>query len=558
MIGMPRRPLVAAGLLLATLAVIGCQSRSGKDQSGPVELEAARRAGVTGHDPVFAPDDGPLFAHWPKDGFQGAIVLSGEQNGYLEPCGCVAGQRGGLARRLDLVDRLRKQGWSLALLDLGSLINDPNTHGGPEETKVRYTFALKALAMLGYGAFALSPSDLQLGVGEVLTQYMNYLEPEQKGSGGVKVLCANIEPEPGLDLAKTLVKTVRIPLGPTIVGATAVIEPKAFEALADPDRDLMLHLRDPAEVLPDALADLQRDTAIQVLLVQGSPEYARKLAADFPGFEVVQSKAEYVEPPLEPESINDGKTWLVNAGKKGQYLAVIGVYQSNDPAKRLRYERIDLNQRYNAKTEAMRKLIDEDFQESLKQVDVLASYPRRPYVFATSAPSQAKYVGALACKECHPKTFEKWSTTKHAFAYEALRINPKRNREFDAECISCHVTGFEYEGGFTSLAATPNLLGNQCENCHGPGSLHALDPKDVGLRQAMHRDKADADKNLRCVACHSEDDSPHFDFATYWPKIEHSKLDSYADPKLYRGLDPARLEQIIQSSHTDHAASTPK
>ncbi len=67
----------------------------------------------------------------------------------------------------------------------------------------------------------------------------------------------------------------------------------------------------------------------------------------------------------------------------------------------------------------------------------------------------------------------------------ALTSNPKRNREFDAECISCHTTGFPYKSGFVSAEATPFLKGNQCENCHGPGSLHNADPDNMAYRKPM-------------------------------------------------------------------------
>ena len=247
----------------------------------------------------------------------------------------------------------------------------------------------------------------------------------------------------------------------------------------------------------------------------------------------------FVEAPLEPEILNEGRTRLISVGRKGQYVGVLGLYTT--PDQKFRYQRVDLNQRYNCKTEAMRKLIDEDFQDALRQADVLSSYPRRAYVFANNAPSDATFVGAETCKNCHPKTYEKWASTGHAKAYEALVSNPKRNREFDAHCVSCHTTGFEYLGGFTSLDATPHLKGNQCENCHGPGSKHAAAPDDAVLRVAMHRDKMDFDKNQRCMQCHSEDDSPHFDFATYWPKVIHNDLDDYTDPKVHRGLTPEQM-----------------
>jgi hypothetical protein len=190
----------------------------------------------------------------------------------------------------------------------------------------------------------------------------------------------------------------------------------------------------------------------------------------------------------------------------------------------------------------MRKLIDEDFQDELRNAHVLESYQRRTYLF-TDTPSEATYVGADTCKTCHPNTYAKWANTGHARAYEALTKDPKRNREFDADCIRCHTTGFEYNGGFVTADATPGLRGNQCENCHGPGSQHSADPDSAELRKAVARSAGDFDKNHRCInMCHSEDDSPKFVFSDYYGKIAHKGLDRYDDPKVHQGVktDPAK------------------
>ena len=59
----------------------------------------------------------------------------------------------------------------------------------------------------------------------------------------------------------------------------------------------------------------------------------------------------------------------------------------------------------------------------------------------------ATFVGAANCKDCHPNTFDKWCKTKHKKAFDSLVHDPKPNTAFDAECITCHTTGFEYNSG---------------------------------------------------------------------------------------------------------------
>lgn len=119
----------------------------------------------------------------------------------------------------------------------------------------------------------------------------------------------------------------------------------------------------------------------------------------------------------------------------------------------------------------------------------------------------ATYVGSAACAECHDTAVEFWKKTRHAAAWETLE---KRGQEFDLECISCHVTGWNKPGGAT-LAKNEALRDVQCEVCHGPASIHVAeegmeDPKTLvgGPEPAM------------CAkACHTKDHSDTFQYEAY-------------------------------------------
>ncbi len=476
----------------------------------------------------------------PSDHFEGALILTGQMIGYLEPCGCSAKQKGGLVRREVFVEKLRQQGWKLGLLDLGTLVSEPNkARGGPEQAKIKYATTLKALMRLGYDAVALSADDLRLGTAEVLMQYLNTL-PD--GTDALKVVAANVQPTPGLDFETRVRPSVRTQVGAIKVGVTAVLDPETFDALNDPEKSALLTIQAPEEALPAVLADLKKDTNIQVLMVQGPPEMALKMARAYPDFDVVVGTSQVPDPPAKPEVVNGGQTQLITVGKKGMYLGVLGLY--TDPKQKFRYQRIELNDRYDKYRDLaapMKQLLGADLQATLKAARVLQSYPKRPYALF-DAPPDATFVGAETCKKCHPGTYAKWSQTKHAHAYEDLVSDPhdpKRNREYDAMCVSCHTTGFEYNGGFLGADLTPNLKGNQCENCHGPGSAHAAHPDDPSILKTVTRQAEFFEKNLNygCVRCHDEDNDPNFNFATYWPKIMHKGLDSYDDPRVHQGID---------------------
>jgi hypothetical protein len=517
---------VGVGLSALVLAVVGCNP-------GP----SAQSPGASNKPPAAERKDSPppaapkLFANWPTPA--GALLFSGEQLGYLEPCGCTAGQRGGLARRFDMIERLRKQGWKLVELDLGSLINDPNERpfGGPEQTKIKFDYALKALAKMGYDSVALSPADLKLTV-------LGYMGQILQLGDRPWVVCANVIPNAELGLKDKYRASFLTQAGPIKIGVTAVVDPAAIEKLNDPDKTSLITTKEPSEVLPKILEDFQKaGTHVQVLMVQGPPELARRLARTYTDFDVVASTSPNDDPERDAEMLNDGKTMLVQVGHKGQYVGVVGMFQ--DPKQKYRYQRVQLGEVYDKKFEPMRKLIDEDYQEELKRSSVIENFQKLPYS-DYNAPEGAAYVGAEACKGCHPNTFVKWSSTRHAKAYEVLVRDPhdaRRKRENDAECVTCHTTGFEYTGGFRSTQLTPYLKGNQCENCHGPGSKHAEQPDNKDYLAAIKRSIDEFDKHSRCIRCHDADNSPHgFDVRVKWGEITHKKLDTYNDPKVHQGI----------------------
>jgi hypothetical protein len=103
--------------------------------------------------------------------------------------------------------------------------------------------------------------------------------------------------------------------------------------------------------------------------------------------------------------------------------------------------------------------------------------------FRASAQAKApSYVGAKKCRMCHLKQFQTWEQTKMAKSFELLRagvaaeaktkanLDSQKDYTHDEKCLGCHTTGYGKPGGFVSLEKTPDLVGVQCESCHGPGS----------------------------------------------------------------------------------------
>ncbi|HEX5098912.1 MAG TPA: multiheme c-type cytochrome [Polyangiaceae bacterium] len=104
---------------------------------------------------------------------------------------------------------------------------------------------------------------------------------------------------------------------------------------------------------------------------------------------------------------------------------------------------------------------------------------------------QSSYVGVDACTGCHQSERAFWEKTPHRGAYETLA---KQSKEFNLECVGCHVTGYEAPGGST-VAHVDGLKSVQCEVCHGPGSRHIGNPADAALISVPER-------SLCAAKCH--------------------------------------------------------
>ena len=112
---------------------------------------------------------------------------------------------------------------------------------------------------------------------------------------------------------------------------------------------------------------------------------------------------------------------------------------------------------------------------------------RKPVPPAKGEPG---YVGIEVCSNCHEEPRKVWDKTTHAHAYATLS---KQFKEYNLDCVSCHVTGYDRPGGST-VTHVDDLKDVQCEVCHGPGSLHAAKPK---IKVPIGKPTTDV-----CLACH--------------------------------------------------------
>ncbi len=119
------------------------------------------------------------------------------------------------------------------------------------------------------------------------------------------------------------------------------------------------------------------------------------------------------------------------------------------------------------------------------------------------------YVGRDRCTKCHKAAAEFWQHTVHATAWQTL---VKVDKQYNYDCIGCHVTGWQKPGGVNmGTAERAKLTDVQCETCHGPGSKHVEedgldDPKTMRLRPP---------DNFCADTCHVKEHSDTFDRVAY-------------------------------------------
>ncbi|WP_246146144.1 multiheme c-type cytochrome [Rubripirellula lacrimiformis] len=494
----------------------GSPSLAGPDAGSASDAGDSQPTGVD-LDPAFpgmagGPED---YRTWDTPGL--TLVFSGQQHGYIEPCGCTGldRQKGGVARRYTFIDSLAKKGWPLLPMDAG---NQVRRYG--RQAAIKLQQSVRALNEMGYEAVGFGPDDVRLGVGDLLV-----LAAEQEIFVSANVVLFDPEYVP---------KTKLIEKNGWKIGVTSILDPESLEV--PPDDSLLVN--DPEKSAKEAASELAgKSPDFSVLLYFGKEESAKELVRKVGGFDLIVVAGGYGEPTYQAESIDGSKTRIIVTGDKGMYAGLIGLYAD----KPMKYARVPLTHEFGDAPEM--RAVMKDYQDQLRDLG-LGELGLLPPIKHSS---NQQFVGSEACGKCHTTAYEIWESSAHAEATEHLVHPPAErsdiSRHFDPECISCHVTGwnpqeyYPYESGYLSLAQTPHLTGNGCENCHGPGAAHAAAEADGSTAAATLRDELRRSMQLplekareKCMSCHDLDNSPDFHQPDafediYWPEVEHYGVD---------------------------------
>jgi hypothetical protein len=453
-------------------------------------------------------ENGPIFVGWQEPKL--ALIITGPWEGYIEPCGCAGIDRmkGGMARRQTLFKMLRQKGWPVVALDVGG-----SAIGFGRQSEIKFQTMVEGMRKMGYDAIALGASDLRLPAGELAAVVAGVNDQQSP------FVSANVALF-GFDAGMTSTYRI-IKAGGMRIGITSVLGNTYQKEIHNDELEMI----DPEKAIVKILPKLKGQADYLVLLAHATRKESIALAKRFPEFNIVVTSDTPPEPPDRLHKIDGTNTLFIDAGRKGENAIVLGFY--DDPKKPPRYQRVPLDSRFEAAPDMKRLMVA--YQDQLKALG-FAGLGLRP-VPQPQLKTNGKFVGSKKCEPCHEESYKIWKKSLHSEAYKTLAdLDPPRN--FDPECISCHVMGwhptryFPYEGGYESQEKTPILIDVGCESCHGPNEKHVAAESGSNetlmekYRLSVRLTKADSEKFF-CASCHDGDNSPDYNFEQYWPLVEH-------------------------------------
>ena len=205
------------------------------------------------------------------------LLISGEELGYLEPCGCAEGQLGGFPRRDSMIQQLAVKGKTLVPVANGDLIDDASRQS---ELKAEIGFA--ALKEMGYVAYNIGERDLLLGIDRLISL---------QDTSGVPFLSANLFHRENRVFQPFVLHTVNLQ-GNQIQVAIIGILSQSFEIQVE-NAEVGLRLEDPVVVLGDLVEQLDPTADYIVLLAHADLAESEGLAVTFPQIDVVVSGHEH-------------------------------------------------------------------------------------------------------------------------------------------------------------------------------------------------------------------------------------------------------------------------
>lgn len=434
------------------------------------------------------------------------FLFTGNTKGFLEHCGCKVNQNGGVARRATVIERVRSQFPDVLLLDTGNFTAYTKSHYRLTPLmKGEFKLYLDAMEAMDYDLAAVSFYELFYGEDLFL---------EQISSRKFPVVCANVLKD-GKPISRP---HVSIQAGKYRIGFLGIFEFPLSQGdrreLTFEERTSGLVFLDPVATIRKYLPALRRDNDLVVLIGAISPQLIQEEIVQFEGVDMIISTEKHLNHLVESPN---GMKLILNdlSGVKGEMLVIYDI----NSLYAIDLVEITVDQDGIVQGWVTKKTLGEDVEDQEMVRSLIDNFYTETVAMAADVKplmqwhkyfQESDFVGADACKTCHPSQHEQWKTTEHATAFNTL-LDAKR--QYQPDCVKCHVTGAGHQSGYQFGNVRHPLINVQCEMCHGPGSQHVTNP----IAGKMIRTPS---KQL-CTTCH---DQEHSDFVMeeYYPKVKHS------------------------------------
>lgn len=418
------------------------------------------------------------------------VYFSCDTRGRLEPCGCFAGQFGGLTRFKTVLDA---SGTTNSLrVDVGDAI------GGSEDyDRIEYRYLLRAFAEMDYDALNVGHREARLTAAQL---------HEFGTNSPVPIISANLRDAATGELL--FEPWLIVERGGYRIALIGVLDP---DGLADLGEGLLVDEMETS--ITAAIAEVKSEADCIMLLAFADEAALTRLAQQF--YEVPIILGGRVRQPSQ-ELKHENRSVIYYVTNEGRALGYLRFRLSEDLAPLAIEDEIRFLHDKIPQDGSLRALVRE-YRNEIRSTRLDVDDPSKTSAdVIPGVRTVATYVGSARCTECHESAADVWGRSSHAQAFTSL---VDRGADADPKCIGCHVIGFGSVAGYRREYGSTKLVDVGCESCHGPGSLHVRTQASEPGIDFRFRPLGAGD----CQKCHQGEFSRPFHWDEFWPPIRHGK-----------------------------------
>jgi hypothetical protein len=418
------------------------------------------------------------------------IYFTCDTHGRLEPCGCFAGQYGGLTRLKTVLDAEATPG--ALRLDIGN-----SASGAEDYDFAEYRYMLQAFATMRYDAINLGARETQFTAAQLRAL---------KKISATPILSANVvDKSTGAQIFDSYRIVERDGQRIALIG---VVDPRA---VTTPSAGLGIGNMESA--VEKTLGDIRGKADLIILLAFTDEATLTELAHRFYECQVILG-GNVSQPAQQLQKENRSLIYFVT--NEGRALGILHLRLTRGAPLQATGNEIRLLTDKIPQDDSLRSLMQK-YREEIRTTRLAIDDPH--HLAADTIPgvrTAAAYSGTEKCLTCHKDAASAWAASAHARAFATL---VDRKADADPKCISCHTIGFGSPSGYRREFASTKLVNVGCESCHGPGSLHVREREGDNTVHFTFRPLDAGD----CVKCHYGEFSRPFDWKELWPPIKHGK-----------------------------------